>query len=397
MSNPTLVAIIQDEIKKSGPIPFIRFMELSLYHPEYGYYASPRKKIGGQGGDFYTSPLVHPIFAKLLAKQLIQMADGMALSPEDPIMLIEFGAGDGTLCLQILQSIEQQNPSLFDRLRYMIIEKSLSFRLFQKERLLPRYAAIIQWGDKMPNPCTGIVFSNELLDAFPIHRFQVENGIVHEIYVDWKDDRFIEVATGVRPLRAAPNEPLSIPPLQGEVRWGWGKGRSLQPPWRFEMNPLALDWMRQAGESLVKGFVLTLDYGYPAQQLYGRAKGTFLCYYQHTVNENPYDHIGEQDMTSHVDFTALAQVGEAAGLSLLGLTDQTHFLMGLGIADEMQIEAEKMEQSDAARRNFLAMRHLMDPAQMGKTFKVLIQQKGVASIALDGLIFPAFPKESLLV
>jgi len=392
MSNPALVAIIQDEIKQSGPIPFIRFMELALYHPGHGYYASPRKKIGGPGSDFYTSPSVHPIFAKLLAKQLIQMTEGMAISPEDPITFIEFGAGDGALCFQILQFIEHDHPTLFHRLGYIIVEKSRSFQLHQKERLLPRYAMTVQWEDKMPSPCVGIVFSNELLDAFPVHRMRIEinppvgaglkpTPTLKEIYLDWKDGNFLE-------LLHPPSSPLLL---------SYFDRMNIKRDTAFdcEINLLALDWIRQVGQSLTKGFVLTLDYGYPAQQLYGRAKGTFLCYHQHTVNENPYDHIGEQDMTSHIDFTALAQAGKASGLSPLGFTDQTHFLMGLGIADEMQIEADKMDQSEEARRNFLAMRQLMDPARMGKTFKILVQGKGVASMGLNGLIFPAFPKESL--
>jgi len=373
MSHPVLVAIIQDEIKKSGPIPFVRFMELALYHPEHGYYFSPRQKIGYQGGDFYTSPFVHPVFAKLLAKQLIQMAEGIS-APLDTITFIEFGAGDGLLCLGILQGIEQQNPTLFQRLRYVIIEASPSFKLCQKERL-QQYARWVRWEDKMPSASIGVVFSNELLDAFPVHRLQVKNGVVHEIYVDWKEDHFVEI----------------LVPSEGTLTAG-----APHPTGQFEINRLALDWMHQVGQSLTKGFVLTLDYGYPAQQIYERKQGTFLCYRQHTVNENPYDFIGEQDMTSHVDFTALAAVGEAAGLSLLGFTDQTHFLMGLGIAEEMQSEAEKMHQSEEAQKNFLAMKQLMDPHGMGKTFKGLIQGKGIPlPIKLDGLTYPAYPKEIL--
>jgi SAM-dependent MidA family methyltransferase len=380
-SNPNLVAIICDEIKGSGPIPFARFMELALYHPEYGYYSSGKEKIG-PGGDYYTSPTVHPLFAKLLARQLVQMAEALGTAHHE-IAFIEFGAGSGLLAAGILRFVEEQAPALLQKLRYIIIEESPSFRARQRERLLPRYPCVC-WESKVPDACIGVVFSNELLDAFPVHRLHIENDVVSEIVVDWEQDCFVE---------------RLLTPSSTLLDYLRRVGLPMDQKYDCEVNLRALDWMHQVGQALCRGFVLTIDYGYPAELLYHptRKKGTFFCYHQHTVNEHPYQDIGEQDMTSHVDFTSLAEAGEQAGLALLGFTDQTHFLMGLGIAQEMQIEADKMETSSEAKKNFLAMKQLMAPATMGKTFKVLIQGKGVpASVTLDGLTFRAFPKEALI-
>ena len=378
-----LVKIIQNEIKNTGPIPFVRFMELCLYHPEFGYYCSPRDKIGLHA-DYDTSPSIHPIFATLLGKQILQMI--LAIQCEDEkITLFEFGAGEGTLCHGILDTLQKEAPDIFSRVIYIIIEKSPSFQARQKKRLLPLYPNTVLWKDKIPKGRIGIVLSNEFVDALPVHRMRGEK----EIYVDWQG-RAADCGFFLELLN-----PSSSPALLSYLD---DLDLKLDKDFNYEINLAGLDWMREVGQSLKKGFVLTIDYGYPAHQLYhpSRQQGTFLCYYKHTVCEDPYQHIGQQDMTSHIDFTALTKVGEEAGLKVLGFTDQTHFLMGLGIAQEMQTAADKMEKSDDAQKDFLAMKELMAPHKMGKTFKVLIQEKEIISpITLDGLIFRAFPKDSL--
>jgi SAM-dependent MidA family methyltransferase len=378
-----LVAIIRDEIIKQGPIPFIRFMELALYHPEFGYYCSPHDKIG-LTADYDTSPSVHPVFAKLLGKQILQMI--LALGNKE-ISLIEFGAGEGTLCEGILDFLQKSAPDIFRRVTYIIIETSSSFQARQKERLIPVYANTVLWKDKMPKGPIGIVLSNEFVDALPVHRMRKNK----ELYVNWENGKFTERFD-------SPSSPALLSYLhQVDIK--------PDEVFDYEINLAGLDWIREVGKSLKKGFVMTIDYGYPAHQLYhpSRNRGTLLCYYKHTVCEDPYAHIGEQDMTSHVDFTSLAKVGEEVGLNVLGFTDQTHFLMGLGITHEMQIVAENMEESDEAKRNFLAMKELMAPNKMGKTFKILIQEKGTvpcegitSPIALDGLAFRAFAKDALM-
>ncbi len=383
MSNPKLSALIQDEIIKQGAIPFVRFMDLCLYHPEFGYYSSPREKIGPKG-DYYTSLSVHPIFAKLVAKQILQMAIALQCGT-DKITLFEFGAGEGTLCEGILDFLQKSAPDIFSRTTYIIIEKSPSFQARQKERLIPIYPTTVLWMDQMPQNQTGIVLSNEFVDALPVHRIQFSNQSLKEVYVNWNDDRFVEQ--------------LDKPSSPALVSYFDKIAIQSEEPFDCEINLAGLDWMREVGQALKKGFVLTIDYGYPAHQLYtpARKRGTLLCYYKHTVCENPYDHIGEQDMTSHIDFTSLAKVGEEAGLSLTGFTDQTHFLMGLGIAQEMQVAADKMSEGEEEQKNFLAMKELMAPNKMGKVFKIMIQGKNVpTSETLDGLTFRAFAKDCLM-
>ncbi|MFQ5949860.1 MAG: class I SAM-dependent methyltransferase [Nitrospiria bacterium] len=382
MSKPELISAIGEEIAREGPIPFIRYMEMALYHPEYGYYASPGEKIGWKG-DYYTSSSVHPVFGELIAKQLTQMGVAMCQggASEEPFTIVEMGAGKGTLCFDILNFIQRVSPPFFDRLHYVIVEGSHWLREKQIAWLAPLFPRRLRWEDEIPKNLEGVVLSNELLDAFPVHRLRVEGETVQEIYVDWRNGRFAEV------LRSPSTHRLSTYLRRLNVRFN--------RPTELEINLVALDWMRRVGRSLARGFVVTIDYGYPAATLYTprRPKGTFLCYYKHTANENPYEHVGEQDMTAHVDFTSLAQCGEKAGLKLLGFTDQTHFLMGLGIAQRMEGPASRMNQSPEARRTFLAMRQLMAPEGMGKVFKILIQGKNVPSdIRLDGLQFKPFFK-----
>jgi len=375
VSKPELVNIIQSEIAQNGPIPFERFMALALYHPDYGYYSSAGEKIGWEG-DFYTSSTVHSIFGALMAKQLLQMA---AMLENERFTIVEVGAGLGALCHDILKTIAKETPDFYERCQYVIVEESPFLKQQQKERLPPIFRDHISWSEKIPKQLTGIVLSNELLDAFPVHRMTLGDGKVQEIYVDWQKGAFIEVLkTPSKPELRAYVEQLKLP---------------LEKPYQMEINLKARNWITSVGQSLSKGFVLSIDYGYPAEELYHPRKpnGTFLCYYKHKTNEMPYEHIGEQDMTAHVDFTSIVKSGEKAGLKPLGLTDQMHFLMGLGIAQRMEAPAKQMFESEKAKKEFLAMKQLMDPSGMGKTFKVLIQAKGVPEdIKLDGLQFKAF-------
>lgn len=377
MSKPELVTAIRQEILAKGPIPFARFMESALYHPEYGYYSSPGEKIGWKG-DYYTSSSVHPVFGELLGRQLIQM--GAALG-EKEFTLVEVGAGKGTLCYDILNSIRREAPEFFARLRYVIVEESRSLREKQIAWLSPLFPEPLRWEAEIPSGVIGAVISNELLDAFPVHRLRVAADAIQEIFVDWKEGRFAEV---LRPP-SSPELPAYLSRL----------GLHFDRPVELEINLRALDWIRRVARALLRGYVITIDYGYPAEALYSvrRPKGTLLCYYKHTANEAPYLHVGEQDITAHVDFTSLAKAGEEEGLSPIGFTDQTHFLMGLGIAQRMEEPARNMDRSPAARQEFLAMKQLMAPEKMGKIFKILIQGKKIhAEIQLDGLQFKPFFK-----
>ncbi|MFQ5543621.1 MAG: class I SAM-dependent methyltransferase [Nitrospiria bacterium] len=377
MSEPILTRYIQNEILQNGPIPFVTFMEIALYHPKYGYYSAPGEKIGWKG-DFYTSSTVHPIFGELLAKQLLQMWEIFGGSR---LAIVEVGAGLGELCRDILHFIQVEYPKLFEQIDYIIVEKSDSLKEAQTSLLFPLFSESITWKDEVPDQLTGIILSNELLDAFPVHRIRIDANSIQEVHVDWGNGQFKEVLK-------SPSTPR-IADYISHLR------HTFKKPVNLEINLQAVDWILQIGKALKQGFVITIDYGYRAEELYSsqRDRGTFLCYHRHKVTEDPYQRIGEQDMTAHVDFTSLEDQGKNVGLLPVGFTDQTHFLMGLGIAQRMEEPANKMHESKEARREFLAMRQLMAPEGMGETFKILIQGKNIpAKFKLDGLQFrPFFP------
>jgi SAM-dependent MidA family methyltransferase len=377
--HPKLIAAISSEIAKNGPIPFVRFMELALYHPQFGYYmrrpdGADHERIGWSG-DFYTSADVHPILGRAIAAQARQM-DELVGCPT-PFTIVEAGAGKGLLARDCLAAIHAEQGGFASRVRYVLIERSPVMRELQRQNLALWLSTpgLVTWLEDLdglaPQSVTGLFFSNELIDAFPVHRVQVAAGRTEELYVDYRDGRFVNCF-----------KPLSMPVLVQYLR-------QVNPTWpegyRTEVNLLAIGWMEQVARRMDRGFVLTIDYGHTAQDLYGpeRKDGTFLCYFQQRANDDPFMRVGEQDMTAHVDFSSLAAVGETQGLHVTGFTNQMSFLMGLGV-EEM---VEKLEPESPA---FRAAIHLLRPNGMGSTFKVLVQHKGISRPELHGLKFKPF-------
>lgn len=386
--HPELIAAIAADIAMKGPIPFARFMELALYHPQFGYYTRVGEdgKNGveqideriGWAGDYYTSSDVHPILGRALAKQLNQMDN--LLGEPDPLTVVEVGPGKGLLARQILEACAAEFPSVSRRLRYILIDRSPAMRSQQRRTLAHLSESRLVWlnglEDIPPDSVIGLVLSNELLDAFPVHRLRVSEGRIYELYVDYRQGEFVEC------LR-----PLSCDALAVHLR-------RLNPTWpdgyQTEINLEALTWIKQVARRLQRGFVLTIDYGHTAQDFYSpvRRNGTFLCYFRHSINETPFLRIGFQDMTAHVDFSSLAEAGEAEGLQVTGFTNQVSFLAGLGVeAMIAELESESPE--------FRAALHLLNPHGMGGIFKVLIQQKGIGHVRLDGLTYRPFWETAL--
>ena len=386
LGHPELVAAISSEITKTGPIPFVRFMELALYHPQFGYYmhqpdGADHERIGWSG-DFYTSSDVHLILGRALSAQARQMDE--LLGCPTPFMIVEMGAGKGLLARDCLAAIHAKQDDFASRVRYVLIERSPAMRELQHQNLAPWLSkpGLVTWVEGLdglaPQSVTGLFFSNELIDAFPVHRIQVTTGQTEELCVDYRDGRFEECL-----------KPLSNPVLEQHLQ-------RLKPTWpdgyRTEVNIQALEWMEQVAQRMDRGFVLTIDYGHTAQDLYGpdRKNGTFLCYYQQLTADMPYVRIGQQDMTAHVDFSSLAAVGEKRGLHVTGFTNQMSFLMGLGVEEMIgELEPESPE--------FRAALHLLKPDGMGSTFKVLVQHKGMSHPELDGLKFKPFFGSALTV
>ena len=384
--HPELVAAISSEIIRNGPIPFARFMELALYHSQFGYYmrqpdGADYERIGWSG-DFYTSSDVHPILGRAIAAQARQMDE--LLGCPTPFTIVDVGGGKGLLARDCLAAIHAEQDDFASRVRYVLIERSPAMQALQRQSLAPwlNQPGLVTWVEGLdalgPHSMTGLFFSNELVDAFPVHRIQMSAGQAQELFVDYQNGRFEECL-----------KPLSTPALDQFLQ-------RLNPTWpegyRTEVNLLAMDWMEEVARRMDRGFVLTIDYGHTAQDLYGpeRKDGTFLCYFQQQTNDDPFIRVGEQDMTTHVDFSSLASVGETHGLHVTGFTNQMSFLMGLGVEDMI----EKLEPETPS---FHAALHLLKPDGMGSTFKVLIQHKGISRPELDGLKFKPFFGSALAV
>jgi SAM-dependent MidA family methyltransferase len=361
-SNTELERFLRRRIAQTGGIPFAEFMEHCLYHPEHGYYMAARNRIGKQG-DFFTSTSVHSLFGRLVSRQLAQMWE---LLGRGPFTVAEQGAGEGHLCLDILDALAGENPDFYGALRYRLVELSPDNRLRQ-QRLLERHRERIDWCslDDLAG-MEGCFLSNELVDAFPVHLVEKREGELKEVFVVEREDGFAEELRRVSTAEIDEHfRDLGTGPVEGN---------------RGEVNLEAGRWMERIGRLLGRGFVITIDYGYPAEELYApfRRQGTLMCYHRHTSDDDPYRNIGCQDITAHVDFTALQLAGKKEGLVPLYFGEQYRFLMGLGFVEALvELQARETDEN-RARALRLTLKNLILPeGGMGETFKVLVQGKGV--------------------
>ncbi|MDZ7953443.1 class I SAM-dependent methyltransferase [Nostoc sp. DedQUE09] len=389
-SNALLCAAIANHITTSPQqrITFAQFMDLALYHPEYGYYSSDALKIGFKGGDFFTSPNLCADFGELLAEQFFQMWE--ILGKPVPFSLVEMGAGQGLLALHILKYHQQHYPDFFTALEYIIVEKSPTLRQEQQQRLQDFPVRWCNLEEIPPNAIAGCFFSNELVDAFPVHQFILDTGELREIYVTTDSNEketcssFVEVTGEPSTLQLAEHlDFLGIDLTQSAYPDGY----------RSEINLAAGDWLSIVADRLQRGYVLTIDYGYPASRYYNprRSQGTLQCYYHHRFHDNPYINIGRQDITTHVDFTALERWGEKYNLKNVGFIQQGLFLMALGLGDRIAALSEQKQPLSRLLQHRDALHQLIDPTGLGG-FGVLIQSKGLdnteISQRLKGLILP---------
>jgi SAM-dependent MidA family methyltransferase len=312
-----LKGFILSQIEERGPIPFSRFMEWCLYHPDFGYYRTEGAKIGREG-DYYTSSCVHPLFGYLIAKQLSQMAEILGGEAFD---VIEMGGGRGFLCKDILHWAREKAPTFYHRLRYTLIETAPDFLEEQKKRLLKEEAVKVFWMspeaiEKEKDLFEGCFLSNELVDAFPVHRVMQDQGSLKGLYVTQRNGNFEEQW-----------EEPSDSRIKDYFEW---MGVTLQEGQKAEVNLQALDWIEKVGRCLKRGFVLTIDYGYLAEELYApyRREGTLLCYSKHQTSDNPYERIGEQDIIMS-NLTGLIRKEERGGLIADRPCSPVSFLLGL--------------------------------------------------------------------
>ena len=343
-SSRALLERIGAELQAAGNwISFARYMELVLYEPGLGYYASGARKLGA-GGDFITAPELSPLFGRTLARQV-----GQLLQPGDAIL--EFGAGSGALSASILNEIS---------VPYFVLETSPDLRQRQKQLL----GDSVQWLDRLPERFRGVMLANEVVDAMPVHALAwtgagvLERGVcANEGQLAWSD----------RPAEASILNHLKE--LEIEIP---SSGR-----YESELALLARAWMHSLGRFLERGAILVIDYGFPAREYFHpqRSMGTLACHYRHHVHDDPFYLPGLQDVTAHVDFSALARAAEEAALDVLGYANQAQFLVNCGITE--LLAAEDPTDSKRYLPAAAAAQKLLSPAEMGELFKVLAVGKGV--------------------
>ena len=370
-SEPTvLAAMIEDRIRAQGPCTFAEYMDACLYHLEQGYYTKAQQE---PRRDYFTSVDTGPLFGRLLARQFHEMWEQLGRPYE--FVLVEAGAGEGALAAQILDFAAEEFPEFYGALQYVAVERSAARRAAQAEalrtHLAGRHFAMASAAPaEIPYGC---IFSNELFDAMPVHRVVREGRDLSELYVAVGPNGLCEQCG-----------PLSSSALG---QYFSEQGVALEQGQQAEVCLRACDWIEDAGKRLKRGFVLTVDYGHEASELYDQRhmRGTLLAYHRHRANEDFFRAPGDQDLTAHVNFTALDRWGARGGLVRTGFTSQSNFLMALarqsGFAD---LQSEKMSQSEQVRARLL-FKTLIYPEGMGQTFQVLIQHKNVESAQLSGL------------
>lgn len=368
-----LAALLAERIRRFGPITFAEYMRECLYHPTHGYYSRPESR---RFADYYTSVDVHPIFGRLLARQFAEMWE--QLNRPSEFQLVEAAAGTGRLAGHILDFAQQKLPRFYDALQYVAVERSPARCDQLRNRLLPqiergRCRTSIEMPTKVP---VGCIFSNELLDALPVHRVVQAKNEPREICVTTDANTFSDVRM-----------PLSTCAISEYFAL---QGITLLEGQQAEVGLEACDWITEIGRRLERGFVVTIDYGHEAADLFDahHMAGTVLAYANHRESEEFYAAPGEQDLTAHVNFTALRQWGGRSGLMTLGLVSQTALLLALGQENEFaDLYDHGMNEVDRTRAR-LQLKTLIFPEGMGERFQVLVQQKGSDQVQLTGL--PAF-------
>lgn len=365
-----LIDIIKAEIALRGPIPFARFMELALYCPDYGFYERESHTVG-RTGDFYTSVSVGPLFGELLA---FQYAGWLARLPGERVQIVEAGAHDGKLAVDILNWLAKRRAELFPRVEYVIVEPSARRRGWQRETLR-EFGGKVRWLDTDLAACAsefnGVVFANELLDAMPVRRVGWDAKARHwfEWGVVWGGGKFLwsKLPHGVNSpeLSGLPLELLEV----------------LPDGFTTEICPAANEWWRAAAKSLRSGWLLTLDYGLAAEEFFTpqRAQGTLRAYRRHRSDADVLQAPGTRDLTAHVNFSQIQAMGESVGLQTIIHGTQAEFIMGMAQRFWPEAEHAGLWSSKQARE----LQTLMHPEHLGRVFKVLAQTRDVPAELTD--------------
>jgi len=344
------------EIREKGPITFKDFMNISLYDKQNGYYSSGKAEIGKKG-DFFTSPHVHSAFGEVIANFILK---AKKYNSNNKFTIVELGSGKGYLALDILNYL-YSNSDEYNNINYIIIDnfnEGLTKELLKHENRLIIYNNI----DELQNIHDGIIISNEFFDSLPFHKIIYKDNKLNEYFIDHAKGKFLENIND-----------LSNPEIFTYIDRYELNLINLK---KLEVNLLAGEYLKKISTILNSGFILTIDYGFLSDELFSNEKpdGTYRCFYKHTINSNPYQNIGKQDITADVDFSNLILTGNKIGLETLKYTTQAQFLIDWGILDIY----EKLFEIDKKGSN--AIKNLFLPSMMGNYFKVLIQMKNMKEI-----------------
>ncbi|NBI29405.1 class I SAM-dependent methyltransferase [Chengkuizengella marina] len=362
-----LVEIIKKKINNSEmkAITFYDYMSLCLYHEQYGYYVRNQTKIGKEG-DFYTSSSVGTIMGEMLASYISNQTQ---TKDEHNITLVEWGGGTGRLAKQVLDDLQDNHFELYERIKFISIEESDYHKQIQSNSLIEHLGKVHfvtgeEWLSEKHTENV-ILFSNELLDAFPVHRLIYDHEKYYEVFVGWDEQsqQFIEkYLECTDPLLLAYIENQNLQLNQGQ---------------KFEINLAATEWLRKLMNSITSATIITIDYGDLKDEIYAayRMEGTLMCYFKHQASQQPFHHIGEQDITSHVNFSACILVGKDMGFSHSYMT-QKEFLFQSGILNKLQQHNITDPFHPIVKKN-RTIRQLLLSDQMSELFKVLIQKKDV--------------------
>lgn len=345
---------IKETIQAQGWISFAEFMHRALYEPGLGYYVSGSRKLGADG-DFITAPEISPAFSECLALQCRQVFNEL----EAPSIL-EFGAGSGVMAAEILLALEknEQLPQ-----HYFILEVSPDLQERQLQTLqekCPHLLSFVSWLSELPKAFEGVVLANEVLDAMPVHCFEVQKGEFFERGVTLENDAFI--------WKTKKNVVLDV----GAIPCGCPLNDKYSSEICFAIKP----WLTALYDSIKRGVVLLIDYGFPEHEYYhpNSDQGTLMCHYRHHAHTDPFIYLGLQDITAHVDFTAVARAADQCGFSLLGYTNQANFLMALDILSNTPMECLSTSQQYAHSQ---AIKKLLLPSEKGELFKVIALGKSI--------------------
>lgn len=361
------------ESQPEGFLPFDQFMQLCLYAPQWGYYTAGSTIFGGDvpTGDFTTAPELTPLFGQAVAQQAAQILDQCTAHGHPPIIL-EFGAGTGALAAPVIASLKDQFPNL----EYWILELSPTLRARQQEHLQSYIDSgiTVRWLDQLPESFAGCILANEVMDAMPVHWLERIHDTVLEYGVCFDPNSNGPVPFGLtsRPAKEELSQLAQqrMPAIEG---------------YRSEINLHAEGWIRAMGDWLKFGAALIIDYGFPQHEYYHpqRHEGTLMCHFRHHSHDQPLIYPGLQDITAHVDFTALADAALEAQLEVYGYTNQGTFLLNCGIAQQLEILHAELgtsadeEQSRHWTRIAGACQKLLSESEMGELFKVLAIGKGI--------------------